>query len=190
MKCPHCSEAIADVVPRDRLNAKNDRIRELETSLADVTEKVSGLDKLAKRAAAAESALETTRLEFETFKSESMTAAELMRAGITDADDQELVRWRYGKLGDDAPPFAEWLTSGAKEDRHVSRLFSTPDPAPAAADPAIAEAAAPPAPPAAPPSNAGAKAASNAPPPRYSPSEVASMPLDALREAIAAGAFG
>ena len=188
MKCPHCSESLSDVVPRDRLNSKNDRIRELETSLADATEKAKGIDKLAKRAAEAESALEATRAEFDAFKSESMTAAELMRAGITDTDDQELVRWRYGKLGEDAPPFSEWLTSGAKEDRHVSRLFAAPEAAPVAEAPAVSEA--PEAPPAAPPSNAGAKASSTAPPPRYSPSEVASMPLEALREAIAAGAFG
>ena len=189
MKCPHCSEAIPDVVPRDRLNSKNDRIRELEASLADASDKAKVLDKLAKRAAEAESALESTRLEFEAFKSESMTATELMRAGITDSDDQELVRWRYSKLGEDAPPFSEWLTGSAREDRHVARLFEVP----VAAEPAAQSAPEPEvaaAPPSAPPSNAGAKAASNAPPPRYSPSEVASMPLDALREAIAAGAFG
>jgi len=191
MKCPHCSEEVADVVPRDRINAKNAKIRELEAQLAEVTDKADGLDKLAKRAAEAESALEATRAEFDAFKSEATTSADLMRAGIVDADDQELVRWRYGKLGDGAPDFATWLSTGAKEDRHVARLFDksvegtveVPTPAPEQA-----VAAAPP--PAAPPSNAGAVPSQAAPPPRYSPQDVASMPLEALREAIAAGAFG
>ena len=190
MKCPHCSEEVADVVPRDRINTKNAKIRELEAQLAEVSEKADGLDKLAKRAAEAESALEATRAEFEAFRSEASTSADLMRAGIVDADDQELVRWRYSKLGDGAPDFATWLSTGAKEDRHVARLFDrsvegtveVPTPAP---EQAVAAA-----PPAAPPSNAGAVPSQAAPPPRYSPQDVASMPLEALREAIAAGAFG
>ena len=127
MKCPHCSEEVENVVPRDRINTKNAKIRELEAQLAEVSEKADGLDKLAKRAADAESALESTRAEFETFKSEASTSADLMRAGIVDADDQELVRWRYGKL-EGAPDFATWLSSGAKEDRHVARLFDRPAP--------------------------------------------------------------
>ncbi len=191
MKCPHCSEEVADVVPRDRINTKNAKIRELEEQLAEVTEKADGLDKLAKRAADAESALEATRAEFDAFKSEATTSADLLRAGIVDADDQELVRWRYSKLGEGAPSFADWLSTGAKEDRHVARLFDksvegtveVPTPAPEQV-----VAAAPP--PAAPPSNAGAVPSQAAPPPRYSPQDVASMPLEALREAIAAGAFG
>lgn len=193
MRCPHCSEEVADVVPRDRINSKNAKIRELEAQLAEVTDKADGLDKLAKRAAEAESALEATRAEFDAFKSEASTSADLMRAGIVDADDQELVRWRYAKLGDGAPDFATWLSTGAKEDRHVARLFQTPAPVEAAVEaptpaPEQVVAAAPP--PAAPPSNAGAVPSQAAPPPRYSPQDVASMPLEALREAIAAGAFG
>ena len=183
MKCPHCAETVPDVVPRDRLNTKNERIKELEASLQEARAKVDGVDALARRAAEAETALETTRAEFESFRTESTTSSVLLRAGITEAEDMDLVRWRYSKLGDDAPPFADWLSGGAREDRHVSRLFSA-EPAPAV-EPAVASAP----PPAAPPSNAGAKAATNAPPPRYSPSEVATMPLDALREALAAGAF-
>ena len=189
MKCPHCSEEVADVVPRDRINTKNAKIRELEAQLAEVSEKADGLDKLAKRAAEAESALEATRAEFDAFKSEASTSADLMRAGIVDADDQELVRWRYSKLGDGAPSFADWLSTGAKEDRHVARLFDRSAPAEAVEMTSAPEAVAA-APPAAPPSNAGAVPSQAAPPPRYSPQDVASMPLEALREAIAAGAFG
>ena len=169
MKCPHCSEEIAEVVPRDRVNVKNAKIRELEAQLAEVTEKADQLDKFAKRAAEAESALEATRAEFDAFKSEAATSADLMRAGIVDADDQELVRWRYAKLGEGAPDFATWLSSGAKEDRHVARLFDTSAPVEAvevAPTPDQGVAAAPP--PAAPPSNAGAVPSQAAPPPRYS----------------------
>ena len=190
MKCPHCSEEVENVVPRDRINTKNAKIRELEAQLAEVSEKADGLDKLAKRAAEAESALEATRAEFEAFRSEASTSADLMRAGIVDADDQELVRWRYSKLGDGAPDFATWLSSGAKEDRHVARLFDTSAPAEAVEVTPAPEQAVAAAPPAAPPSNAGAVPSQAAPPPRYSPQDVASMPLEALREAIAAGAFG
>ena len=43
MKCPHCSETVPDVVPRDRLNSKNDRIRELEASLAEAVGNSDGL---------------------------------------------------------------------------------------------------------------------------------------------------
>ena len=47
----------------------------------------------------------------------------------------------------------------------------------------------PPQPPAAPPANTGARDGRVTPPPRYSPAEVSALPLDPLREAIAAGAF-
>ncbi len=193
MKCPHCSEEVADVVPRDRINSKNAKIKELEAQLAEVAEQAAGVDKLAKRAADAESALEATRAEFDSYKTEASTSADLMRAGIVDTDDQELVRWRYTKLGDDAPAFSDWLASGAKEDRHVARLFDAAAPVEGTAEVPTQAAeqavdAAPP--PAAPPSNAGAVPSQSAPPPRYSPQDVASMPLEALREAISTGAFG
>jgi hypothetical protein len=43
--------------------------------------------------------------------------------------------------------------------------------------------------PPAPPSNAGARLQAVAPPPSYSPADVATMPLEQLREALRSGAF-
>ena len=72
MKCPHCSEEIAEVVPRDRVNTKNAPIRELEAQLAEASPKrptgstssPSGPPRPSRHS-------KQTRAEFEAFRSEA-----------------------------------------------------------------------------------------------------------------------
>lgn len=187
MKCPHCTEELSDVVPRERLNTKTQAIKELQKQLSEAQEAASSAEGLQAAAEALRTELEAERNSFEAYKLESETSAELLRAGITDPEDMDLARWRYSKI-EEPPAFSEWLGGAAKEDRHLSRLFQPAEATPgeAVAAPEQAETA-PPA--SAPPANAGARQAAVSPPPRYSLGEISTMPLDQLREAIASGAF-
>lgn len=200
MKCPHCESAIEGVIPRDRLNGKNQQIKELQAQLAAASEAAEAAGKLEAQAAELQQQLAAAQAEHQAYVLQSQTSADLMRAGVLDAEDQDLVRWRYERLGEDRPSFADWLQAGAREDRHLASLWSAPA-APAEAPATQAAPAAPgqtqppaaPAPvaalPPAPPSNAGARLQAVAPPPSYSPADVASMPLEQLREALRSGAF-
>ena len=101
---------------------------------------------------------ESVEREYTDFRSAQETKDLLYKAGVTDPDVQDLVRYRHGKLGEDAPDLASWLAEGAAADPLLA-----PHLAPAAAPPAAegAPAAAPPA--AAPPPRTGK------PPPAPSP---------------------
>lgn len=201
MKCPHCESAIEGVIPRERLNGKNQQIKDLEAQLQAASEAAQAAGKLEAQATELQQQLAAAQAEHQAYVLQSQTSADLMRAGVLDAEDQDLVRWRYERLGEDRPSFADWLQAGAREDRHLASLWSAPAPAapaeasapqtaPAApAAPAAAPAPAAALPPPAPPSNAGARLQAVAPPPSYSPADVATMPLEQLREALRSGAF-
>lgn len=195
MKCPHCETAIEGVIPRERLNGKNAQIKELQAQLEAASEAAQAASKLEAQATELQQQLAAAQAEHQAYVAQSQTSADLMRAGVLDAEDQDLVRWRYERLGDERPSFADWLQAGAREDRHLASLWAAPAataeaPAPQAAPAAPAAPAVAPAPaPAAPPSNAGARLQAVAPPPAYSPADVASMPLEQLREALRSGAF-
>ena len=100
----------------------------------------------------------TTQSAFEAFKTSSADNAHLLRAGVTDQEDMELVQFRYGKLPEaDRPSLQDWLADGAKSDRHLAPLFAKPAAdTPPATPPPAADAAAPPATPKPPSNNAGA----------------------------------
>lgn len=195
MKCPHCESAIEGVIPRERLNGKNQQIKELQAQLEAASEAAQAAGKLEAQATELQAQLAAAQAEHQAYVAQSQTSADLMRAGVLDAEDQDLVRWRYERLGDERPSFADWLQAGAREDRHLASLWAAPaDPAEAPATQAApaapaAPAVAPTPAPAAPPSNAGARLQAVAPPPAYSPADVASMPLEQLREALRSGAF-
>jgi hypothetical protein len=171
------------------LNGKTAEIKALAEELTATKELASQAEAFQATAAKLQAEIENKTSEFNAYRLQSETSAELFRAGITDPEDQDLARWRYSKA-EDAPPFSEWLASSAPADRHLAGLFAKPAEAspaePSSAPPAETVAAPPPA---APPANTGAKDGRVTPPPRYSPAEVSAMPLDQLREAIAAGAF-
>jgi len=183
------------VIPRERLNGKNQQIKELQAQLEAASEAAQAAGKLEAQATELQAQLAAAQAEHQAYVLQSETSADLMRAGVLDAEDQDLVRWRYERLGEDRPSFADWLQAGAREDRHLASLWAAPA-APAEAPAAPATQAAPPAAPApvaalppAPPSNAGARLQAVAPPPSYSPADVATMPLEQLREALRSGAF-
>lgn len=188
MQCPHCSETLTDVIPRDRLNGKNAEIKALKEELSSAKELASQAEAFQTTAAKLQAEIEAKTSEFNAYRLESETSAELLRAGITDPEDMDLARWRYSKA-EDAPPFAEWLATSAPSDRHLAGLFAKPSEAAPAEPSSAPPAEAPPAVAAPPAANAGAKDSRVTPPPRYTPAEVSAMPLDQLREALAAGAF-
>jgi len=176
------------------LNGKNQQIKDLQAQLEAASEAAEAAGKLEAQATELQAQLAAAQAEHQAYVLQSQTSADLLRAGVLDAEDQDLVRWRYERLGEDRPAFADWLQAGAREDRHLASLWTAPaapaeapQATPAApASPAVAPAAAlPPAP----PSNAGARLQAVAPPPSYSPADVATMPLEQLREALRSGAF-
>ncbi len=181
MKCPHCSEEV-DAVPRERLNAKNERIAELETEAATAGKAAGDVDKITKRMQRLEAERDKLASDYEQHRTRSASDAELMRAGITDADDMDLARWRHSRI-EGAPAFGEWLGDGAREDRITSRLFGDVAEAPATETPTTATTPTTPLP----RSNNGRVPEQPAPPPSYTPQDVATMSIDQLRAARKAG---
>lgn len=59
---------------------------------------------------------ESVEKEYTEFRSAQETKDVLYNAGVTNPDVQDLVRYRHGKLGDDAPDLASWLADGAAAD--------------------------------------------------------------------------
>lgn len=98
----------ADMVPKSRLDAKQRKIDALAVELAEARKEH-----------------ETLTGEFTAYKATVSEDLTLVRAGIVDAEDAELVRFRWGKLPEkDRPAIADWVKDGAKEDRHLKHLFA------------------------------------------------------------------
>ena len=118
----------------DQLKAAQARIGELEPAQARVEELT---------AQAAEHALALERAQ-----SGASRQLSLARAGIIDDDDADYVLHRYGRLGDGAPDFGEWLKDGAeKREGWWSRVLpSAATPAPVSTPATPAPASTPPAP--------------------------------------------
>lgn len=113
-----------DMVPRARLNEKNDRIKALEAELASSTMKLkdaesaaAGINKWKAKYEAEREAHATTRAGYD----ERLT---LMGAGVGDEADQHLVRWKYSQLPEEGrPTLAEYLKGAALEDKHLGPML-------------------------------------------------------------------
>lgn len=122
-----------------RINAKQAKIEELQTALktanqatADLTAQLQKVDpdKWERRIGRLVEERDTARNELSEFKAQTATKETMLTAGITDADDRDLVMWRYGRLDEKGrPDLADWLKESAKEDRHLSHLFNSEEPA-------------------------------------------------------------
>ena len=124
-----------------RLNAKNTKIEELQRQLAEAKKgeqealtaaKLANPEKFEKRISRLMQERDGAREELEAFKTKAGTERAMLTAGITDADNQEMLMWRHSRLPEaDRPSLEDWLTEGAKEDKQVGHLFTaeeTPNP--------------------------------------------------------------
>ena len=93
-----------NMVPLSRLEAKNERIKDLERQLAESTMRTKDLEKLAGSA-------EKWKVKFEAERDQHVATRQgyderftLITAGVTDEADQHLVRWKYSQLAEDERP--------------------------------------------------------------------------------------
>lgn len=120
-----------------RINTKNNRIAELEDQLKAVNTRASDLESQVKAFEPEKFERRIGRLTEERdnainslseFRATTSTREALLTAGITDADDQDLVRWRYDRLDEKGrPELGDWLAEAAKADRQLKHLFNGAD---------------------------------------------------------------
>lgn len=169
------AEMIKKSIMLERIGKKNDRIAELEAQLSNIPDTA----KLERRLQKAEALAEQTTTEFDAYRKEAETRSVLTAAGITDPDDQDLVRWRHGRLEGDSE-LADFVKGDAKKDRQLQHLFAEKKAdAPEANDPAPKTPA---------PTGNSNNGAKPPPPPAsaYSPEAIMAMPYGPERTAAVA----
>jgi hypothetical protein len=124
-----------------RLAAKQAKIEELTQANSTLAGQLKEAEQVAKqfdpsryekRIARLTQERDTVRDEFDQFKAQSLTREAMLGNGITDADDQELLRWRYNRIPEaDRPELGAWLKEGAREDKQVRHLFGAEESEPA-----------------------------------------------------------
>lgn len=123
---------MADMVPRERLNAKQAAIDEQAAKVRQLEEQIASAPdptKAAKRYERLEAKLADLQTEYDSAKQQWATTSALTSAGITDPDDQDIVLHRWSKLGDDRPDLTDWLGAedGARGDKVLSRILPAAD---------------------------------------------------------------
>ena len=131
---------MSETVPKDehlrRLAAKTAKIEEATATIAELRAQIAAVPDVSEIQARLD-ALQVTHTELQTTHdrhlAESTTREALLSRGVTDAEDMDLVRYRYSRLPEEnRPALPEWLENGAKTDRYLSALLGVP-PAPHAA---------------------------------------------------------
>lgn len=149
---------MSETVPKEehlrRLAAKTAKIEEAQQTIATLRAQIAAAPDVSEIQARLD-ALQTTHSELQATHdrhiAESTTREALLSRGVTDAEDMDLVRYRYSRLPEEnRPALAEWLENGAKTDRYLSALLGAP---PAPETPPSAPQPATPAPPATPAAN-------------------------------------
>jgi len=120
-----------------RINSKNNRIAELEEQLKAVNTRASDLEKQVNGFEPEKFERRIGRLTEERdnaiqllsdFRATTSTREALLTAGITDADDQDLIRWRYDRMDEKGrPELGAWLADGARADRQLQHLWNGAD---------------------------------------------------------------
>ena len=170
-------EETEKTVPYSRFEKKVSEVASMKEALADMQGQIDTYRTGAEGAEDLQGKLDAltahTAAERETYN----TTLALYKAGITDNDTAELVRWRFAKSEKTADQFEAWLGEEAKQDKLLAQHFAKPEAAPVA----VPEAApvvtmTPP-----PDVNQGAK---TAPPPRnsYTVESVQNMSTEQLKE--------
>lgn len=168
--CPHCKQDLGSgyldqATHVSRLNAKEQRAKELEAELKTARIKADAHDTLA-----AELAKEKARAD--ATEQRGVRSVALARAGVSDDRAAKRIEAIYAlhqaEEGDAALAFDAWLAGPAKEDVILSPLFAQAPAATAAGKGAQAPAQAPKG---LPPANAGAKADSGQAPGKLTPKQ-------------------
>jgi len=166
-------EEAEKTVPYSRFEKKVTEVASMKEALAEMQGQIDTFRTGAEGAEDLQGKLDAltahTAAERETYK----TTLALYKAGITDSDTAELVRWRFAKSEKSADEFEGWLSEEAKQDKLLAQHLAKPDPVPSEAPTAA------PTPP--PNVNQGARPA---PPPRdaYTLESVQNMSTDQLRD--------
>lgn len=96
-----------NMIPISRLNAKIEQVKALEAERETLRQQLAAQQSEAVRTAA-----------------RAREDIALVRSGIIDAEDQELVRWRYSRMPESQRgDFTSWVTEKAATDRHLANLF-------------------------------------------------------------------
>lgn len=169
--CPHCKQDLGSgfldqATHVARLNAKEQRSKELEAELKTTRAKADAHDQLA-----AELAKEKARAD--AAEQRGIRSVALARAGITDDKAAKRVEAIYAlhqaEEGEAALAFDAWLQGPAREDVILSPVFAAPAQASAAAGKGAQAPAQ--APKGLPPANAGAKADAGQAPGKLTPKQ-------------------
>jgi len=131
---------MSETVPKEehlrRLAAKTAKIEEATATIAELRAQIAAVPDVSEIQGRLD-ALQATHGELQATHdrhlAESTTREALLSRGVTDAEDMDLVRYRYSRLPEEnRPALPEWLENGAKTDRYLSALLGVP-PAPHAA---------------------------------------------------------
>lgn len=156
-------------VPWERFAKKVAENKALKGAVADQQLELDDLRIGAGKLEEATSAFATLKAETDAERLTHSTSLALSRAGITDADTADLVRWRFAKSDKSPEEFGDWLKTDALSDKLLAEVFRV--------EPTTVEAREPTP---QPPVNGGTKAP---PPPRqaYTAESVQNMTVDELR---------
>ena len=130
---------MSETVPKEehlrRLAAKTAKIEEANQTIATLRAQIAAAPDVSEIQARLD-ALQATHGELQATHdrhlAESSTREALLSRGVTDAEDMDLVRYRYSRLPEEGrPALSEWLENGAKTDRYLVALLGAP-PAPEA----------------------------------------------------------
>ena len=106
---------------------RGEGIAKLEHDLADASSRLSNMPdaaKAAKRLEKAELAATAWEEKYSSATAEYTTEKALLTAGIVDADDMALIRYKFSQSGGD--DFGKYLAEGARTDKHLAPLFAPP----------------------------------------------------------------
>lgn len=129
------------MVPKARLDAKIAEIADLRGQMkalkdaGDPSALLAQLEAEREAHAATKTAGEEALAALEVKTGEALAFAE---HGITDPEDQDLVRYRRSRIEGDAPALGDYLGEAARSDRYLSHLFKAD--APPASTPPVADA--------------------------------------------------
>jgi len=116
----------------DRASAEVERLKTFEATATELQGQLSTMPDTAKMTKRLERA-EKAALEWEEkhtlFVAEATSTAALLTAGVTDVDDQKLVRWAFTESGEE--DLSKFLEGTAKSHKHLAALFAESPDAPA-----------------------------------------------------------
>ena len=131
-----------EMVPKEtmlsRLSSKDEQIRALKAEIATQADKIAALPDVAKLEKTIEKLKadgEQSRQEFEMYREQATTSSAMVAMGITDPEDQALVRHKF--TASESDDFSAWLEKDAKEDRHLKAFFASEQPAETKEEPQV-----------------------------------------------------